>query len=441
MFELRCVVCGRVAAVEDAGAAPATCPSCGAPLPPPAATPAVVVLAGETSVGAASDVMTNGTAPEVVGVEVVEAFTSEPVVPVAAASVEGAAGAAGLESASADGMPDAVMVVADTVTTLPDQSTAGETIDVVMAEAVAFEAVPVAEPVVETSPVAAEAAPPQAAQPETVQQEQPVSAPPMPPMPAPAPTLAMAQLPPTQPPGQYPPPYPQYPPPYPQYLSGAPPAFGMPPAPEKKAPGWLVPVIVAAVLVLLAAIGGGAFALTRGGSPSVAATATPAATNTPAPTATPAVPAGFKLYTDSSNLFQMVVPADWSASGTAVDQRGALFTSASQPIAFDAKYVAGATPSSSEIATLGDTFFTGVAGASGTIAHRTGPTPVLLASITWTQFAADVTSSGVTLHAVVLVGVHGNNTFVLAYAGLVSDFATLDTQFFQPVLQSFTFLQ
>jgi hypothetical protein len=215
----------------------------------------------------------------------------------------------------------------------------------------------------------------------------------------------------------------------------------MPPAPEKKAPGWLVPVIVVAVLVLLAAIGGGALALTRGGSSSVAATPTPVPTNTPAPTATPAAPAGFKLYTDASNQFQMFVPADWSATGTAGDQRGVLFSSASKPIAFDAKYVAGATPSSSEIATLGDTFFTGVAGAAGTITHKTGPTPVSLASTTWTQFAADVTSSGVTLHAVVLVGVHGNNTFVLAYAGLVSDFSSLDTQFFQPVLQSFTFLQ
>src|SRR5262249_3561288 len=77
MYELRCLVCGRVAAGD--GAAPATCASCGAPLPAlEAPSPAPVALAGEGS--ATSD----SAAPEAVAIEVIEVLTPNPVDPAAA---------------------------------------------------------------------------------------------------------------------------------------------------------------------------------------------------------------------------------------------------------------------------------------------------------------------------------------------------------------------
>ncbi len=88
----------------------------------------------------------------------------------------------------------------------------------------------------------------------------------------------------------YPPsPYgsPTYPQGYPTGGYGAPPPYGMPPAPRQ--PRSRVGLIVGIIAVILVLGGGAAYALTRNGGTTTAATGTPTATPTTAPTATPAV--------------------------------------------------------------------------------------------------------------------------------------------------------
>src|SRR5262249_2659189 len=102
-----------------------TCPSCGAPLPALEEAPAPAALASGGSANA------DGAAAEVVAVEVVEVLVADP------------ATLTGMEGGSMDGMPSG-MPASGEMGALSDQPAAGEPIDVVMVEAVAFEAVPVA---------------------------------------------------------------------------------------------------------------------------------------------------------------------------------------------------------------------------------------------------------------------------------------------------------
>jgi hypothetical protein len=79
-------------------------------------------------------------------------------------------------------------------------------------------------------------------------------------------------------------PYPQG---YPAPGSGAPPPYGMPPAPQQ--PRSRAGLIMGIIVILAVLAGGTAFAVTRLGGKTTAATGTPTVTTTTGPTATPTV--------------------------------------------------------------------------------------------------------------------------------------------------------
>jgi hypothetical protein len=191
-------------------------------------------------------------------------------------------------------------------------------------------------------------------------------------------------------------------------------------------------------LVVLVALGGAgvAFALTHGGSPS--ASTPPTATATAAASATPAVPSGFKLYTVSNGTYSLIVPESWDTSGSGAETT---IESVATGAFVEIEYLNG-VPLNGQQDQTADGFFNSVASAaSGSVSNRTGPTSVSLAGETWYQYEADVSIASQSEHVVLLVGSHDNSSALIAYLAPSDSFSDLDSQYFQPMLQSFTFLK
>lgn len=241
-------------------------------------------------------------------------------------------------------------------------------------------------------------------------------------------------------------PYPSYP----GYPGGPMMSPAPPPPPSKKTPTALIAVLVALAVVVVAGVLFAALALARpGGLGSASATAVPTAT--PIPTATPSptasianIPSGFTVYRDPAGLYQIAYSADWAK--TESSQQGvstAIFTDSSQrSTGLELTPVALQVPQSG-LANLDDSFITGFAkgAANATVTNKQGPSDVTLAGETFVQESADVQASGATIHLVVLAGVHGTTTYNIAYFAATGDFSGADAQFFQPMLQSLTFLK
>ena len=226
-------------------------------------------------------------------------------------------------------------------------------------------------------------------------------------------------------------PYSQYPA-YPGGQYGAPYGYGEPPAPPRRSGNWLLPVVV--VLLLLLVGGGAGYVLTHGKALLTSTTAH--GTPTAAATTTPGIPAGFRLYTDNSAHVQFVMPHDWIAHGSISASSGLALTSPDLNKAFEVLKA----PGTADNGALATAFLDGVAGSSGTVANRVGPTQVSLAGETWAQESADVTRNGETVHVVALVASHSGATYLLGYLAPPSVFADANTRYFQPMVQSFTFL-
>lgn len=237
---------------------------------------------------------------------------------------------------------------------------------------------------------------------------------------------------------------------YPGYPGGPMMSPAPPPPPSKKAPVALIAVLVALAVVVVAGVLFAALVLARtGGLGSASATAVPTATAlptaTPSPTASIAnVPAGFTAYRDPAGLYQIAYSANWTK--TESSQQGvntAIFTDSSQrSTGLEVTPVALQVPQSG-LANLDDSFITGFAkgAANATVTNKQGPSDVTLAGETFVQESADVQTSGAMVHLVVLAGVHGTTTYNIAYFATTGDFSGADTQFFQPMLQSLTFLK
>lgn len=226
----------------------------------------------------------------------------------------------------------------------------------------------------------------------------------------------------------------------PQYPSGGAP-YGQPApqAPKRRIWPWIVGGVLI-VVILLCSIGG--FALYQVGAQAtakVSATLTAQAnqpTETPTPLATPtsSIPANFTQYSDSSNGYSMAYPTSWNKSAS-----GELLTlSDTGGVAALIVGAIGATIPQSDINTQLNGFFTGMAG-SGSVSNVKGPVSVTVAGVTWTQKSADVTRSGSTVHSVVLAVNHGSRFYIIGYLAEESQFQTLNTTDFQPMLQTFTF--
>lgn len=199
------------------------------------------------------------------------------------------------------------------------------------------------------------------------------------------------------------------------------------------------------VVALLVVIVGGLYAFrTALASTHKAITSATTTATIALPTPTATLPAGFSLYTDPSGAFQIDQPMDWTRS---VSNSGSndytLWVSKEQTADIVVGYGPG-TASSSEISTAVTSTFKQVstsAGGDGSYTHLVGPTSVLMAGENWTQEAADISVHGVTVHGVVLAANHNGNFNLIAYFGQKSDFSSLDSHTFQPMLHSFMFLK
>jgi hypothetical protein len=218
----------------------------------------------------------------------------------------------------------------------------------------------------------------------------------------------------------------------------------MPPAPHKSG-GWVVPLLIVLILLVLAGGGGAVFALTRGGAST--ASGTPTATATTAATATstvPSAPPGFTTFVDPAGDYSLAIPQDWSTTTTTTPSgsKEIGFTSSSLPsVALEVEYLSN-VPLDGQQNTVSSAFFNNVASQShGTVSNRQGPTSVSLAGETWSQYTGDLSLSGQTLHIVLLIAGHAGSTAFVAYLAPKNSFSSDDSQYFQPMLQSFTFLK
>jgi hypothetical protein len=239
-------------------------------------------------------------------------------------------------------------------------------------------------------------------------------------------------------PPQYPPQYPSGPYPPAGYPGGygAPPSYGMPPAP-KPSRGWVVPLIVVLILLILAGGGGAVFALSRGGTNT--ASGTPTATATIAATATPTTgpaPAGFTLYTDPAGYYSIIAPSAWKTDA----QSGFVqFSSTSDVALVEVGFESVATGTATDDL---NAFFTSFSSSGGgTVSHKQSPTSATLGGESGLQESADLTKSGLTFHAVVLVADRSGGRALVAYLSPTATFSSLNSQYFQQMIASFTFLK
>lgn len=226
---------------------------------------------------------------------------------------------------------------------------------------------------------------------------------------------------------------------YGQYPQGGAP-YAQPAAPTKRRRWPMVVGIIVGVVLLLCVIGG-AFAymglnkFAGQVSTGISQTETASAvTPTPEATATEAIPADYTLFTDSTDGYSIAYPNSWQKSATGSD---VIFLDTSVP----ADMVVGAVPdnlSQSDIASTESQFFKSAAGG-GKVSNVKGPTTVTLAGESWTQESADISTSGQTIHAVVLVANHSTRAYIVGYLAAKSNFSSLDTQYFQPMLNTISF--
>jgi hypothetical protein len=196
-------------------------------------------------------------------------------------------------------------------------------------------------------------------------------------------------------------------------------------APETKQRNLLLPVLLAVLVVLVGAAAAGAYALTHRAQPTTT-------------TGTPGIPAGFKAYDDAATHVHLILPTDWTSTGTVSGAQGLIVASPDQNSGVAVKQynvVANNLPGM-----LGG-FFTGMAGSAGSVSNKSAAASTSVAGQTWSQESADVTRDGATYHVVVLATTYNQSTYLVAYFSLKSTFASADKSYFQPILKSFAFTQ
>lgn len=385
MRQIPCPMCGRPVAVREGG--PVPCPSCGVPASAPAAAepPASSILAEDDSATRIATIPSSEPAP---------------------AETTPAAVAAATPAVEQHAPPSApVSPVSDTA----DPSTQ-----------------PVSEEVVQ------QAAYPPATPPPTMEQSAPAAVP-TPEQPV---TQTYHATPPQQPETQA---YAYTPPQQPTTQSYTP---AMPPTLQstpKRNPALLIVSVVVAVVILLGIAGAAVVFANRIGMLQPAAA--PTVTATPVATATATVLAGFVQFTDDGNVYKLNYPSAWKKTAESGDFSLAIFTGTPQntPGVFEVEYF----KTKVDPKTVQDTFFKAL-DASGQVTNKQQSTTVLLAGETWQRETADVrtgSAGSVTQHVVVLAANHGQYSVLIAYLAATTAFDSADTQAFQPMLNSFQFVQ
>jgi hypothetical protein len=207
--------------------------------------------------------------------------------------------------------------------------------------------------------------------------------------------------------------------------------------------GLIIGVVVAAIVVL--ALAGTLLVLGKSGVGPLAglgATATPVATSTPVPptaTPTPNVPAGFKQFTSSDGVYSIDYPSDWiqQSSGDV------------EALSNGTDFVAILKAPSAEPASRYPTILKSELDAfSATNEHvGTATKTATIGNNTWTTLSATgtVSISGVGSpipSTFVLYGIdHSGVTYFILTIAPTSTASHDNTSFFQPIIQTFTFLQ
>jgi hypothetical protein len=214
-----------------------------------------------------------------------------------------------------------------------------------------------------------------------------------------------------------------------------------PPVPQparptsKRNPALLIVGVIVAVVILLAIIGAAVVFANRAG---LLAVATPMATTAATATATATVPAGFIQFADDGNVYKLNYPSDWKKTATSGDFSLTIFTGTPEKIpgVFEVEYF----KTKVDPKTIQDTFFTELE-KSGKVTNKQEPTTVSLAGEAWQRETADIGTGSMTQHVISLAANHGQYTLLIAYLAATPAFDSADAQAFQPMLNSFQFVQ
>jgi hypothetical protein len=175
------------------------------------------------------------------------------------------------------------------------------------------------------------------------------------------------------------------------------------------------------------------------------------ATATATAHATPTLPASYTLYTDTSGLYAVAYPSDWST--TPVDGTEfsiALFADTRLGATVEVERVSHADGNLSATAArtfLGDAFtgFSQALANGASVSNQSSVSRVTLAGSAWFEESADATytvaGSPMSSRIVVDITNHGGSTLMVArIAAQTSDYDALNTQYFTPMLATFRFL-
>lgn len=221
--------------------------------------------------------------------------------------------------------------------------------------------------------------------------------------------------------------------------------------PEPSEGSFRLAAVIGVALVVVIALG--LVGIVYFGGPlnkTVTLAPTPSPTIGPTPTPSPPpLPSGFTLYMDRNGLFTMGIPSEWTDVTNLVQGSGTLPTG-SGFVAYQDSGLGGIleivyTPGSSGDLDAQEThFFSNVSawiGANATVSNLSDPQTVSLANESWAQRAADVdlTDYGQTVHLIMLATSHHGHVYLIVYGGFQTTFSSLDTNFFQAALSTFTF--
>ncbi len=147
------------------------------------------------------------------------------------------------------------------------------------------------------------------------------------------------------------------------------------------------------------------------------------------------IPASYTQFTDAAAGYSVAYPNTWtrSASGGGVtivdlDSGDNLII-----LALDG----AASPS--DINAQLTSFLAGSANG-GALSDIQGPTTLALAGEVWTQESATISSQGQVVLQVALATNHGAKEYVIGYTAPKASFTSVNNAYYQPILQTFTFL-
>ncbi len=201
-------------------------------------------------------------------------------------------------------------------------------------------------------------------------------------------------------------------------------------------------MIILSVITLLVLLGGGLLVagingkgpLARLNGQSANTTQTPAASPTPTATPTPSVPAGYQLYTNSSQTFSIAYPSNWQTSNISANLgSGAQFQGVSQIF-----LVTDIGPGAGNTAYLDQVFCEGDSSGSGFGGKPTKPKQVSIGGQQWTE--EECTNSSKGAHAAVETIIYNGHVYLIAYSSPTTTFSSNRSQYFTPMEQSFKFL-